>query len=256
MADATRIIKPREYAALKNIVGCMHLVTRLRNRGGQDANIGVMHGFPGVGKSWASIYTQNKTGAIRVLAWDKITRKTLVEKILGELGVAKPKGSLDRLKEEAIMLLSDQPDRPLIIDEADRLMYAGMIETVRDLADNAQVPVLLIGEEGFPQKLQQYERLHSRVLDWFPAQLCDAEDARKLANLFCPDVRLSDDLVEKTRIASDGRARRIVISLNHIREFAKKIGAKELDAAAYKGEFASKTPIVRNPRAELVGRAM
>lgn len=251
MTDATRIIKPRRYAPIRNIAGCMHLVEKLRNRGGQDQNIGVMHGFPGVGKSWASAYAQNKTGAIRIVVWDKMTRKTLVQNILAELGVGQPRGSLDALKRQAVLLLSEEPGRPLIVDEADRLLHAGIIETLRDITDSSQVPVLLIGEENFPRKLLEFDRLHSRVLDWFPAQLCDAADARKLADCFVPDVELSDDLIEKTRLASDGRARRIVISLNYMREWAKKTGATSLSAATYGGEFASRMPSVRNPRDEL-----
>ncbi len=65
----------------------------------------------------------------------------------------------------------------------DKLVDKGMIELVRDINKAAQVPVLLVGEELLPQKLEQYERVHNRVLEWVLAQPCDLADARAQANL-------------------------------------------------------------------------
>lgn len=239
MSDAYEIVKPRSFAAIRNVAGCMHLVTKLQKRGGQDCNVGVVHGHPGVGKTWGSIFAQIKTNGIRIRAREAYSTKDLAEDLLMELGVPRPRGTVKKLVDEIVLRLGDTPNRPLFIDEADKLFARNRIEVVRDIADAATNPVLLIGEEMLPQKLARFDRLHSRVLDWFPALLCDADDARKLADLFVPGVAISDDLLEKTRIEGGGRARRIVATLAEMREFASNQGFRALDLGNYSGDFST-----------------
>jgi DNA transposition AAA+ family ATPase len=254
MSDAPPLVKPRRHAAIKNIAGCYNLVLRLQQRGGQDTNIGVMHGHSGVGKSQSSILAQNKFGAIRIKVGESWNKKTLVESILQELGVNNPVGSTARLVRDAIRRLSDDPNRPLFIDEADKLILNNAIEIVREIADDANIPVLLIGEEMLPQKLAKIERVHNRILGWFPAQFCDAEDARLLADLFVPNVSINDDLLEKARIDGGGRIRRIVSSLAEMREFSRNTGLKALDIGNYNGSISTgRQPAPRSGR--LDGRA-
>lgn len=247
MSEPSTIVKPRRHAAIKNIAGCYNLVLRLQQRGGQDTNIGVMHGHSGVGKSQSSILAQNKFGAIRIKVGESWNKKTLVESLLQELGVNNPVGSTATLVKESIRRLSDEPDRPLFIDEADKLISNNAIEIVREIADDAAIPVLLIGEEMLPQKLAKIERVHNRVLDWFPAQFCDLEDARLLADLFVPSVGIADDLLEKVRVDGGGRIRRIVSSLSEMREYSKNTGLKSLDLANYRGAISTgKQPAPRS----------
>ncbi len=67
MSDAVEIIKPpTSFAALKNVAWFYAQVMKLRDRKPNLPNIGVMYGPSGYGKSYASIYAQNKTRAIRI----------------------------------------------------------------------------------------------------------------------------------------------------------------------------------------------
>ncbi len=109
---------------------------------------------------------------------DSWTKKTLVRAILKELGVREPKGTVADLTEQAIIRLAEPNHPPLFIDEADKLVDKGMIELVREIQEGAQIPIVLIGEELLPQKLQKVERVHNRVLEWVPAEKCDVEDTR------------------------------------------------------------------------------
>lgn len=221
--------KPASYAALKNVVAMMMLVKKLQGRGPHLPNIGVMSGFSGYGKTWASIYAQNKTRAVRVEVGDSWNRKTFLRAILRELGIQEPKGTVADLAERAVELLGEKFDRPLMIDEADKLVDKGMIELVRELAEYSQAPVILIGEEALPSKLVRFERVHNRVLDWTLAQPCDLEDVRKLAEIYTPNIKINDRLLERLRDMSEGRARRVVTNLDHIAEWARNHGAATVD---------------------------
>lgn len=244
--------KHGSHAALKNVVEMMKLVEKLRSRPPHLPNIGVMHGPSGYGKSWAAIYAANKTHAVRVEVCDSWTRKTLLKAILHELGTTLPRGTVADMAARAVELLGEEIGRPLLIDEADKLVDKGMVELVRELAEFSQVPVVLIGEEALPSKLARVERVHNRVLDWAPAQPCDLEDTRKLAALYAPRLTLTDGLLERVRSESDGRARRIVTNLHHIAEWARNHGRAGADEDYDGSIFTGQVP---TPRSFKIARA-
>lgn len=243
MVDPSPIVKPRTFAVLKNVISFYELVMRVRDRAASLPNIGVMHGRSGDGKSYASIYAQNKTRAVRVEVMDSWTRKTLLTAILQECGVPRPMGTVSELAQQAIETLAEDPRRPLFIDEADKVCDKGFIELVRELAMGSNVPVLLIGEENLPGKLQKVERVHNRVLDWYGAVPCDLEDAKKLAELLLPDgVTIDAQLLEEIRIEGDGRARRIATSLDGVAHWARNNGVMAVSKGNYTGAIYTGEP--------------
>lgn len=258
MTEMGTIVKsgssPGSLAPLKNVSGFMELVLKIQHRIPSLPNIGVMYGHSGLGKSYASIFVQNKTRAIRVEVGDSWNRKTFVHAILLELNVPSPRGVTADLVRDAIGLLGDEPMRPLLIDEADKLVDKGLIETVREISEASQVPVLLIGEEQLPQKLARVERVHNRVLDWYGAEPCDLEDCRLLANIFLHGVRIDDSFLETIRVKCEGRARRIVVTLTGVADWARNHGAREVDEASYKGGvFTGEAPRPRSGKLQSVG---
>lgn len=222
--------------ALKNVASFMAMTMRLVGRASHLPGLGVCHGPSGFGKSWASIYAQNKTRAIRVEVGDSWTRKTLLRNILREFGEnVKATATVSDLAEQAVFALGENPSRPLIVDEADRLIDKGMIEIVRELHEASGAPIIMIGEERLPAKLLQVERVHNRVLDWFPAQPCDLEDARALANAYVAKLVIKDDLLQAILTASGGRARRIGVNLEQVIEVARNKGISTVDLKAFAG---------------------
>lgn len=150
MTANPRTVNNGEAAPIKNVAACLTLVRSLQNRHPLQPNLGVFAGFSGYGKSVAALYAQNKTDAAYVEVSDTWTRKKLLSSILSELGQHKPTGTLSDLEDEIIAILARDPHRPLLIDEADKLVDKNMIELVRMIAKKSNVPVLLIGEELFP----------------------------------------------------------------------------------------------------------
>lgn len=235
--------------AIKNVASFMTMTVRLIDRAPHLPGLGVCHGPSGFGKTYASIYAQNKTRAIRVEVGDSWTRRTLLRNILREFGeTVKVKAPVADLADQAVSALGENPRRPLIIDEADKLVDKGMIEIVRELQESSGAPIIMIGEEKLPAKLLTVERVHNRVLDWFPAQPCDIEDARELARAFLPKVTIKDDLLEAIRASSGGRARRIVVNLDRVAELARNKGASTVDLKAWGNDhfFTGEPPQTRH----------
>lgn len=225
--------------ALKNVAAFMAMTQRLIHRPAHLPGIGVCSSHSGYGKTWASVFAGAKTRAVRVEVGDTWTRNTLLKKIMSELGFTdaelRKRMSAAEMAEKVIFSFGNDPDRPLIIDEADRAVDRGMIETVRELHEHAGMPVILIGEERLPAKLLGVERVHNRVLDWMQAQPCDLDDAKALAKAFVPKVAFGDDLLESIVAASMGRARRIVVNIERAAEFARNKSYNVLPLAKWTG---------------------
>lgn len=230
-----------DTAPIKNVANALAIVRLLQNRNPLQPNLGVFAGYSGYGKSVAALYCQNKTGAAYVEVSDTWTRAKLMRSILSELGIYQPKGTLADMEDEIIGLLARDPKRPLIIDEADQLIKKNLIELVRMIAKKSNVPVLLIGEELFPKKLENVgDRFRDLVLDTKYAAACDLEDARSLARTFYPTLTISDDLLERARSEGEGRVRRVGNSLHAIAEAAMRQGLTAINLSAYEagnGQF-------------------
>jgi DNA transposition AAA+ family ATPase len=236
-------VRPGSVAPLKNVAACLALVDTLITRPAHLPSIGVFSGFSGYGKTMAAQYCWNASGALFVEVFDFWTRKKFCQALLAELGVARPRGTIGDMMDEIIARLGDDPARPVIIDEADKLVDKGMIELVRDINKAAQVPILLVGEELLPQKLETYERVHNRVLDWVLAQPCDLEDTRCLAAFLYPALSFTDGLLDRIRVETGGKARRIATTLNAADQFARTHGLEGLDEKTYRGRvFTGETP--------------
>ncbi|MEW6125073.1 MAG: ATP-binding protein [Pseudomonadota bacterium] len=232
--------------ATANVASFMALTRKLIERDPDAPGIGVFHGPSGFGKTYASIFAQNKTKAIRVEVRDYWTKKTLLKNILAEAGQV-AKGTISDMAEEVIRFLGDEPSRPLIIDEADNLVERGLIETVRSIQSTSTAPVILIGEELLPSKIQPFERVHNRVLDWVPAQPADLDDARAFAAQLCREVEIADDLLSEIVRRSEGRARRIVVNLVRAAEVARRRGLSNLTLESWGDTefFESRAPAAR-----------
>lgn len=231
-------------APLTNVATLMMLIETLRSRSFGLPGLGVFSGDSGYGKSVAAQYAMNKTGAVYIEVREYWTKKTFCQALLAELGHHQPRGTIASMMEEIIRQLGDAPGRPLIIDEADKLVARGMIEYVRDIYETTQVPIILIGEEKLPRDLEAHERVHNRVLDWQLAQPCSLEDTEALAKVLCPGIEVAQQLLDTIRRQTGGRARRIATTLHELTQFARNNGLKAVDPENYAGRiFTGETPV-------------
>ena len=233
--DNPQVKTTRSFAALENVRGCMELVNDLINRPPNTDGIGVMYAPSGYGKTEAAKYARNRTRGIKVDVYESWNRRTFVQAILSEAGYPNQRGTVAELTKHAIMVLGEDPRRPLIIDEADTAYEKGFLGIVRELHDISRVAVLLVGEELFPKRLMNIERLHGRVRGEFPAQPCTLSDCRKLADLFLVNAEIDESLLELVREKAEGRARRVVGSMHKMTEFARNTGTTSLTRESYRG---------------------
>ena len=189
--------------------------------------LGVMYGPSGYGKTTAALCIANENRSYFVQIRSAWTRKVLLEKILLEMSITQPHGTMsDMLDQIAAQLAAS--GRMLILDEFDYAARSdSMIELVRDIYEaSSKGSILLLGEEMLPQKLKRpkYERFHSRILSWIPAQPVSLADAALLAPIYAPDVTVCEDLLDHLVRASGGSVRRVCVNLANVADAAAMEG--------------------------------
>lgn len=209
-------------APLRNVAALVALIDRVQDRSASLPGMATFYGPSGYGKTTAAVYAANRFQAYTVQVKSAWTKKKLCQAILADLGIPPAKtiaDMVDQISEEIALT-----GRPLLIDEADFLVARKMIEIVRDIYESSGATVILIGEELLPQKLQEWERVHGRMLDWVAALPADASDVAHLAPIYCPEVELNADLKDYLLKVSNNSIRRICINLDRVLEFAKTRG--------------------------------
>lgn len=224
---------PAGIAPLANIAVADRAITRALGRGLHQPGLVVMYGPSGFGKSLAAAWVAARNRAYYVQASDFWTKKAMLKDICRALGLMfKPGHTVDEMAKMVVAQL-EQSERPLILDEFDHVVDKNLVEAVRSLYEGSKAAILIIGEEALPQKLQRWERFHGRILDWYPAQPASIEDARELARLYCPHVKVSDDLLEKLVDKARGSVRRISTNLENIQEAAMGNAWDKVDLATW-----------------------
>jgi DNA transposition AAA+ family ATPase len=222
-----------KIANINNLSLVAIAMERLTNRPDGLPGLGVLYGPSGYGKTTATVAVANSTQAYYVQLRSAWSKKTLLEKICFEMGIASAKTTAANLDSICEQLAASQ--RPLILDEADYLItHAGMVELVRDIYEGSQAPIMLVGEEQLPNKLKKFERFHGRVLNWLPAQPVSIEDAKLLADAYAQDVELGDDLLNHIVVIAHGSVRRVVVNLVNLAEAAAINGLEKLDMNSLK----------------------
>ena len=223
------MLKPNQLAPITNVSIFAELMDSVMSRADHLPGMATFHGFSGYGKTQAAVWGANKHRAFYIQLGDSWTKAKLCRAIMAELGLH-PSGTIADMVDQIIdRLAADR--RPLIIDEADFLIARNMVEIVREIHDKSDCPIILIGEELLPQKLQTFERFHNRILAWRAAQPANMDDADALARKFAVGFEIAPDLLAAIVKASEGRVRRIVVNIEQAARQAKIHGLETVTLA-------------------------
>ncbi|UWQ76801.1 AAA family ATPase [Leisingera sp. M658] len=224
---------------LTNVATMAELVKELQNRTFGMPGLGVFYGYPGYGKTFGAIFCASAFDVIHISMQGDWTKKTFLERLLNELGVAPKRVVPDMVLQACEELALD--GRTLIVDEADYAFRRGVIELIRDLHDGSETPVVMIGMEEFPQKLRKYELIDSRVMSWVAAQPATLKDASLLASVYAEGVDVAEDLLDAIMERNTGNVRRMVTDLAQVKGEANKLGQTSMTLQDWGGiEFRRK----------------
>lgn len=194
--------------------------------------LAVVSGRPGAGKTTAiqSLIGHYDVCFVRVRAITTVG--SLLSSFCRELSLDARRSNPDKL--QAIIEELREAPRIVLIDEVDRLTRADerLIEILRDIHDEARVPVILVGEEKIQAKLTRWPQLYSRIDKHIVFGPLDMEDAALVAKDLC-EIEIAPDLIERMNEHCEGSIRRIVIALSRFEALAKGNGWNRLDASLW-----------------------
>ena len=157
------------FVKTKNVKLLESGIKEIRENSVGGEHILLVAGKAGLGKSHAAMHhaAHNKgTAMIRVL--ELMRGSWLLRDTLKELGV-EPEHRVYSMFNQIISLQMGLPKdkkRLLIFDEIDRITNKPeILETIRDLHDVCQCPIVLIGEEKVDTKLIKNRRFYRRIVD-------------------------------------------------------------------------------------------
>jgi hypothetical protein len=208
-------------APVKNVIATQTAFDSLCTRSYGVPGIGLIHGETGRGKTTAVAYLFNQVNGVLVRARANDTTSSLLSRIVSELGSA-PMGRNSRMVDYIIEQMS-MFERPLFIDEADYLMGdIKMLETIRDLYDATEVPVVLIGMDQIARRISTRKQFFNRISEWVEFKPADLDDVMVMADEMLEDgIRVDPDLLEQLRQSANGEMRRITIGLAQIEKLAR-----------------------------------
>jgi len=217
----SRIVQTRN---LKKVFG---IFDELLGRPQGDPGILLIFGDPGLGKTWAGceLFLEHEGVLLGVLpGW---TQRAMVSSLLLEMG-QEPRGNTVERTEQAIQALAQEP-RPIFVDELECLFGdVKLLETLRILHDRTGCPLVLIGASGVELKIKRLKQLASRIFYWCKFTAADLEDARLLAEVVLPNVRVQDSLLNEVWKVAGGNMRDMKSALGQIGEFAANADLAEV----------------------------
>jgi len=200
---------------VKNFIG---LVENLINKPKNIPKMGLVYGEPGLGKSQTALWLACKYDGIYLRASNLMTGRWLLEEMVKELDEIPRFLTSDNFN--IVVKKLKQNPQVIFIDEIDYLMNNyKTIETLRDIHDETECPIIFIGMDLAHRKLERYKHLYDRFSEILKFDTFEVADLSQIINQLS-EIPFTPDTVEYTH-SKYNRFRQIVQLINQMEIFAK-----------------------------------
>lgn len=231
-------------------------IDAVERRGAGEACLMVVEGEPGQGKSAAAKWWTVQNGAVYIRAKRNWSGPWLLRELLGELRVT-PEYSFEKMFGQAVKAIglrmaearATQSSWGIVIDEIDHVSKNGQIlETLRDLTDLTEVPLIMVGMGYVKKALTRFPQVASRIAKYCEFEGLPLDDTRALVAGRC-DCPVADDLVQMLHKVSHGMSREILEGISTIERTGRRLAGRpvqvaDLDGQAIINDRATGRPII------------
>ena len=219
------------FVKTNNVKRFITMMNNLQRRAEGVPGMGLVYGEPGLGKTYAITWWALQNDAVFVRCANNMNARWLLEELAEELGEI-PYSKFANVFNQVITQLLKQP-RPIIIDEIDYLtMEHRAIETLRDIHDKTDVPVVLIGMANTNRKLMRYKHLYDRISEIQKFEPFSKNDISKIIDELS-EVNMTD-CAKNLIYSKTNRFRQIVKLINKAEQVAKSNGINSIDETTLK----------------------
>lgn len=208
---------------VKNFIG---LVANLQNKPKNIPKMGLVYGEPGLGKSQAALWLACKYDAIYLRATNLMTGRWLLEELVKELDEIPRFLTSDNFN--LVVKKLKQDSKIIFIDEVDYLMnnYKS-IETLRDIHDETDCPIIFVGMGLAHRKLERYKHLYDRFSEILKFETFRVNDLSQIINQLS-EIKFTPNAIEYIH-KKYNRFRQIVQLINQMETFAKDNNLSEIN---------------------------
>ncbi|MFH2125796.1 MAG: AAA family ATPase [Pseudomonadota bacterium] len=200
-----------------NVRRAIESTTALRNQGEKMPRLGAWHGEAGRGKTETSIFYCGKHTARMVTPKVNSSQLDLLNALYAELkGQKEAKFGRGRDAYDACLRLMFNSTEPVLIDEADRISgRTVLVETLRDLSDRTDCPIIFVGTDQMMVQLLQREQVASRLSQVVRFKPLSVEEVG-MAAAELSGIQLNPAAAEVLHKISRGFFRDLKVALSHI----------------------------------------
>lgn len=207
---------------VKNFIG---LVENLNSKPKNIPKMGVVYGEPGLGKSQTALWLACKYDGVYLRASNLMTGRWLLEELVKELDEIPRYLTSDNFN--LVVKKLKQKPQLIFIDEIDYLMNNyKTIETLRDIHDETDCPVIFVGMGLAHRKLERYKHLFDRFSEIIKFETFGVNDIAQIINQLS-EVKYTPDSIEYIH-KKYNRFRQIVQLINQLEILAKENNFEEI----------------------------
>ena len=214
------------FVKTNNVRNFIGLVENLQNKPKNIPKMGLVYGEPGLGKSQTALWLACKYDGIYIRASNLMTSRWLVEEIVREMDELPRYLTSDNFN-VVISKLSQKP-KIIFVDEIDYLMnnYKS-VETLRDIHDKIDCPIVFVGMGLAHRKLERYKHLYDRFSEIVKFETFGVEDLSQIFSQLS-EIPFTPDSIEYIH-KKYNRFRQIVQLINQMEIFAKDNNLTEIN---------------------------
>jgi DNA transposition AAA+ family ATPase len=221
----------KNFVKTNNVKKFITMMNNLQTRAEGVPGMGLVYGEPGLGKTYAIMWWAMQNDAIFVRCTNNMSSRWLLEELIEELGEI-PYSKYSDIFNQVIAQLIKQP-RIIIVDEIDYLTVdSRAVETLRDIHDKTDVPVVLIGMGSANRRLMRYKHLYDRISEILKFEPFSKKDISRIIDELS-EVEMTD-CAKNLIFTKTNRFRQIVKLINKAEQIAKSNGINSIDETTLK----------------------
>ena len=213
------------FIKTRNVRNFIGLVEALKSKPKNIPKMGLIYGEPGLGKSQTALWLACKYDGIYIRASNLMTSRWLVEEIVREMDELPRYLTSDNFNVVINKLI--QKPKIIFVDEIDYLMnnYKS-VETLRDIHDKTDCPIIFVGMGLALRKLERYKHLYDRFSESVKFETFEIEDLSQIFSQLS-EIPFTPDSIEYIH-KKYNRFRQIVQLISKLESFAKENNLEEI----------------------------
>ena len=213
------------FVKTNNVRNFIGLVENLQNKPKNMPKMGLVYGEPGLGKSQTALWLVCKYDGVYLRASNLMTGRWLLEELVKELDEIPRYLTSDNFN--LVVKKLKQKPQIIFIDEIDYLMNNyKTIETLRDIHDETNCPIIFIGMGLAHRKLERYKHLFDRFSEIVKFETFGVNDLKQIFDQLA-EVKLTPDAIEYIH-KKYNRFRQLVQLINQLEIITKENYLEEI----------------------------